>query len=238
MVNLLDMRNPFAYNHTMKKTKSNGLRSADWLQRNHRAAWDNVGGLSAPSKMPCYSTSTPARECVTGGKLREVKGSTCFGCYAYKGNYNRPNVKTSLAKRFDALDNANWVDSMSTLIREAGNPFFRWHDSGDIQSIDHLRKIVRVANLTPTVSHWLPTREYAIVKEYLASDGNFPENLTVRLSAHMVDGTAPNIGGLPTSTVSSDKAKATCIAYAQGGKCVDCRACWDKSTLNVCYPKH
>ena len=35
-----------------------------------------VGGLSKPSKMPGWAYGIPAKECKTGSKLRQVKGST------------------------------------------------------------------------------------------------------------------------------------------------------------------
>ncbi len=50
---------------------------------------------------------------------------------------------------------------------ETGEPFFRWFDSGDLQSVEMVRDIVAVAERTPEIRHWLPTREYATVREYL-----------------------------------------------------------------------
>ena len=50
-------------------------------------AWDLVGGLSKPGKMPGWSIGIPAKECKTGSKLRAVKGSVCEDCYALKGCY-------------------------------------------------------------------------------------------------------------------------------------------------------
>ena len=41
------------------------------------------------SKMPGLSYSLPAWACQTGSKLRKVKTSPCFGCYALKGNYTK-----------------------------------------------------------------------------------------------------------------------------------------------------
>ena len=49
--------------------------------------------LSCPSKMPGWSYGLPAKECKTGSKLRLVKGSTCYNCYALKGCYVFPVVK-------------------------------------------------------------------------------------------------------------------------------------------------
>jgi hypothetical protein len=36
-----------------------------------------VGGLAKPSKMPGWAYGTPAKECKTGTKLRDIEGSTC-----------------------------------------------------------------------------------------------------------------------------------------------------------------
>jgi hypothetical protein len=210
-----------------------------------------VGGLSNPSKMPGYGYGLSALDCNIGTLLRAAIGSTCEKCYAMRGRYVFPNVKAAHQRRLESLNDSRWVEAMSFLINWYGCgetrgrvniPVFRWHDSGDIQSIEHLRKIVLVAMATPTVIHWLPTREYKIVKDYRKEYGEFPDNLTVRLSAHKVDGPMPSEFGLPTSTVESkpDTYKDThvCPAKYQGNACGDCRACWIKSVLNVAYPLH
>jgi len=116
---------------------------------------------------------------------------------------------------------------------------FRWHDSGDIQSVKHLTKIVEVCKLTPNVKHWLPTREAKVIKEYLKDYGKFPSNLIVRVSATMVDG-APHKFHEHTSTVVTEKTSKsyTCPAPTQGNECKDCRACWDKRVSNVAYLEH
>lgn len=200
-----------------------------------------TGTLSSPSKMPCHSYSIPASRCITGSKLRSVEGSTCSNCYACKGQYRFSNVQEALETRFQSLMHPDWVLNMVAMITAADkNGFFRWHDSGDLQSVEHLRNIVLVAESTPQIKHWIPTREYRIVSQYLEQYGQFPSNLTVRLSAHMVDGKAPNMG-LPTSTVHSDArpdGSHVCPAPKQGNKCADCRACWDSKVSNVSYHIH
>lgn len=199
-----------------------------------------VGGLSNPSKMPGYGYSLPAANCITGGKLQKVKGSVCYGCYAMKGRYMFGTVQNALHRRLSAVHNhPQWVEAMTFLInkRAKKHPYFRWHDSGDIQSVLHLSRIVAVCELTPDVKHWLPTREYQMVKQYLAENGAFPGNLTVRLSAHMIGGTAPDIRGLPTSTVDGPEGYQ-CPAPTQGNECSDCRACWEPAVDNVNYHKH
>jgi len=203
-----------------------------------------TGGLSKPSKMPCKGYNLPANECITGSKLRNIKNSVCNGCYALKGNYIR-FAKTIFPKMYRALDSLNnplWVNAMSYLINNQKGKgidpnYFRWHDSGDLQSIKHLHNIVLVCNNTPNVKHWLPTREYKIIKDYIKKYGSFPNNLIVRLSAHMVGENAPNINGLNTSTVGYNNS-FNCPSFKQDNQCLDCRACWNPSIENVNYKLH
>ena len=63
---------------------------------NKKEAKEITGGLSAPGKMPEGSYNLPASMCQTGAKLREVPGTPCWGCYAFKGRYNFPNVKDAV----------------------------------------------------------------------------------------------------------------------------------------------
>lgn len=213
------------------------------LKRDHSIAWEHVGGLSAPAKMPGLGYSLPASQCQTGSKLAQVKGSTCHGCYAMRGNYLYGNVQRALWGRLDSLVYIDaWRAAMCELIEAAMaqgiDPYFRWHDSGDVQSVAHLRAIVAIARQFPQVSFWLPTREYPHVKNFLCF-GTFPPNLCVRLSAHMVDGKAPAMG-LPVSTVHRDSAPQghACPAPSQGNFCGDCRACWSNDVPQVSYAKH
>ena len=120
---------------------------------------------------------------------------------------------------------------MVVLIDDA--PWFRWHDSGDLQGPEHLKKIFEVCKLTPDTQHWLPTREAGMLK--LMDPDIIPTNLIIRLSGHMVDGKNSTFWPWTSAVSSSSK---TCPALDQGNSCRDCRACWDRSVSNVTYPKH
>lgn len=198
--------------------------------------------LSKPSKMPCFSYNIPAKYCKTGSKLRSVKNSVCSFCYALKGRYNFSNVQTAMELRFQAMKNSAWVESMALVINKIEKSgFFRWHDSGDIQSVKHFADIVKICLATPHIKHWLPTREFMFVAEFIRGGGIIPENLTVRLSGLMLNGPAPMAiarhFGLVVSS-ASDSANFTCPASKQAGICGDCRACWSKEVFEVSYKKH
>ena len=192
-----------------------------------------VGGLSKPSKMPGPAYNLPAAACITGAKLTKVPGSVCAGCYALKGRYRFNNVQEALQRRLQAIASPRWVEAMTVLV--SGHKFFRWHDSGDIQSLEHLKNIFKVCENTPGTRHWLPTREARFLK--LIQPEDVPENLIIRLSGHMID--QPAATWWPhTSTVTTEPGSRTCPAPEQGNACGSCRACWDRGTPNVAYGKH
>ena len=190
-----------------------------------------VGGLSKPSKMPGWAYGLPAKECKTGSKLVKVEGSTCHGCYALKGCYVFKVVQEAQYRRLASVKHELWTAAMALLINSKKSKYFRWHDSGDVQDEAHLLKIFAVCKLTPSVKHWMPTRE-AWVKRFLPLK---PHNLIVRFSAPMVDQEAPE-SWPHTSTVV--KAGATCPAAQQDNECKDCRACWDPTVKNIAYGQH
>ena len=190
-----------------------------------------TGGLSAPSKMPGPAYNLPASQCITGAKLVQIPGSVCAGCYALKGRYRFNNVQKALKRRAASITDPDCVDAMVTLV--TGHEYFRWHDSGDLQSVDHLKNIFEVCKRTPKTRHWMPTREARFLK--LMDPDIVPPNLIIRMSSHMIN-QKPVTFWPWTSTVSTSG--KTCPAADQGNKCRDCRACWDRTINNVTYPKH
>jgi hypothetical protein len=203
------------------------------------------GSLTSTSKMPCKSYSLPTEACITGFKMAQIEGSICSMCYADKGFYKMyaNNIKPAQFARLDSIDSEYWVSGMVSHI--GADPYFRWHDSGDLQSLSHLEKIVAVCAATPDTKHWLPTREYAIVKEFAAKHGKngLPKNLTVRLSAMYPDkpvavpASLQNVQSVTVSNVHTSKPIGNaCKAPAQNGECKDCRMCW--SSAVVSYALH
>ena len=222
---------------------------------------ETIGGLSAPSKMPCYSWSLPASSCKLGSLLAKQQGTVCSGCYALKGRYMMPNTQEAMARRLEALNNTSldvFVRAFSRVLQHKLDTYkggkrspswFRWHDSGDLQSEDHLRRIIIIAAVLPDVTFWLPTREVGIVRNTL-EDGwkNFPANLTIRVSVNKVDDEVPDwylklhhcpqirLSGVHTKDVHQESF-LECPAPTQGHHCGDCRACWT-SLSPISYELH
>lgn len=208
-----------------------------------------TGGLTQTTKMPCKSWSIPVAACQTGWVMAQIKGSVCSKCYADRGNYAKYHTTIEPAQhaRLAALDEPDlWVSGMTTLI--GVDAYFRWLDSGDTQSLLHLEMMVEVARRTPRTRHWLPTREYGIVKAFIAKHGRdaVPPNLVIRLSAMYIDKPVViplSLRGVPNITASNVHSKGSapigkrCVAPDQDGKCDDCRECWEPDTVTS-YEQH
>jgi len=164
----------------------------------------------------------------------------CKGCYATTGNYVFANVKAPRAHNKADWQRISWVDDMVQELNK--DRFFRWFDSGDMYTLGLAEKILEVMKRTPWVKHWLPTRMHKFPKFalVLAEMKQLP-NVSVRFSSDSVQGVYTK--GLHGSTILPDASMAdsntfVCSAPSQGGKCLDCRACYDKSVPVVGYIAH
>ena len=210
---------------------------------NLKEAKEITGGLSSPSKMPGYAYNLPAWRCITGVKLQAVPGSVCAGCYALKGRYRFRNVKEALERRQQSLKDPRWVQAMTLLVTHYSRavPFFRWHDSGDLQGVDHLMNIFAVCEATPGIQHWMPTREVKILKGIQPQV--VPKNLIIRVSSHMIDQGPVKSWPWASTVITRDHpwygaTSVMCPAPKQGNECGSCRQCWDRDIVNVSYHKH
>lgn len=215
-----------------------------------------AGSMGFPSKMPGTSYGISAHRCITGSKLAQIMGTTCHGCYALKGNYVYSDVIRAHEIRFAGLQHARWAESMVFMLnamhgvtprpkklkskKVKSKGWHRWHDSGDIQNVAHLAAICRVCELTPTIRHWLPTREVAILLTYVKAGGIIPDNLMIRVSATKVDGQATK-SWLWTSGVHDQLApieRERCTAPDTKGECASCRKCWSHEQKHTTYALH
>ena len=202
-----------------------------------------IGTLSNPSKMPSYAWGISAKDCKTGSKLAEVKGTICNKCYANKGCYVFKVVQDAHKFRLEAILEPQWVDYMAELLTkkyknlDKSRLYHRWFDSGDIQSYSHLMKIFEVCELTPHIKYWLATREYSIIDKINEKD--VPKNLCLRVSATKIDGAIPKFWKW-TSGVHKDKPAVgwECPAPKQNGECGNCRNCWSREVKQVSYKEH
>lgn len=225
-----------------------------------------VGGVSEPGKMPGIGWGISALRCKTGSKLRNVPGSSCANCYAMKGRYPMPNVQRAHERRLGAYELAvaegaieMWIEAMAHLARsKRGKGYFRWFDSGDLQSLDMLKHIFEVARRAPEVKFWVPTKEKEILAELFRDwTIRIPPNVALRYSLPMINSAAggqvacaigrnhPDINRFAASVVySGERPWQMGVFYCEAYKttpasCGDCRACWDTDNHKVIgYKEH
>ena len=210
----------------------------------YRESLQITGGLSRPSKMPCPAWSISQAHCITGARQAEHAGTVCSKCYAARGRYQIPNVQRAMERRLAGLEDPRWVEAMIQVIQNDVGDYFRWFDSGDLQSYAHLIKIIEIAKKLKSRKFWLPTQEQAMVQDVVP-----PKNLTIRVTAPKINpvklpdfkNTAVVLSGF-NKQAWEDKlqtnSKDLWYCPADGTrqhKCGDCRACWDKSIKTIAY---
>lgn len=220
------------------------LQSKQWTLK--KAKQLSGGGITKQNKkMPFYNYDLSAWDCNKGSQLRLVKDSVCGSCYAMKGNYLRyknGSVGKSHQLHLKSLENNfDWVIAMAYQIMHYKTEYFRFHASGDLQSLSHAIQIINLARITPFCKYWIPTRETKILKQLKDKKINIPSNCIFRVSAPMVDSHLNSKVFKNTSSVISESSKAIgkiCPSQTQGGQCLDCRACWNSKNTNINYLIH
>lgn len=87
-----------------------------------------------------------------------------------KGAYKWTPTKNAHERRINLIGTSNWVDNMVRAINNAD--YFRWFDSGDLQSDEMLADIVRVALATLTPSTGYPLMKTSWCRGTYASTAN------------------------------------------------------------------
>lgn len=214
--------------------------------------------LTEARKMPCASWSLPALEACPF-KVTAGEGAICGSCYANKGSYVQyPGVKKAQRARFawvrECLKTPEGTDAfvrtMTDVIRRAGKPYFRVHDSGDLFSPAYTWAWLRIVQALPDVKFWFPTRSWRpmtmpnlspsvkMAWELALCALAAEDNVTVRPSALFFNAPAPRIPGLQAGSTAADDGSFTCPASKQDNECRDCRACWDAPELAISYRAH
>ena len=197
--------------------------------------------LSKTSKLGTKSWSLQAIETCPGSVGKDGNlVPACSGCYATTGMYHFGAVKQVRADNKADWQRDGWTADMVKALSK--DKHFRWFDSGDMYSLELAEKMYQIMVNTPSTKHWLPTRMHKFPKfqAIIAKMAALP-NVMVRPSSDAVDGTYTK--GVHGSTIVPDATSVPagvtlCPAYNQGGKCLDCRACYDKSVAVIGYPAH
>jgi hypothetical protein len=204
----------------------------------------NIVKLSNTAKLGVKSWSLQAyNTCPASIKKDGELVDACKGCYATFGNYRFSNVKATREYNIQTWSDDNFVgDFVRVLDTER---YFRWFDSGDMYSIALAKKMYEIMKNTPHVLHWLPTRMYKFSKFHaiIKQMQDLP-NVVVRLSSDSIQGELldSTVTDTNSTIVPSDMLDAytgfICPASEQNGKCLDCKACYNKDVKTVAYVAH
>ena len=163
-----------------------------------------------------------------------------------------PNVKEAHARRLKALlTDPMWEFNMVELLKRkyknkiGKDRVVRIHSAGDFQNVTHLRKWCYIAEQTPDILYWAPSREALIIKSYLSKYDKFPDNFRLRVSNHMVNSHKSASNFPYMSSVITDikyaKGDNICPATINGNDPTcdgnNCRKCWS-TEKNINYLKH
>ena len=156
--------------------------------------------LSSPGKMINRTFSLPTHICMTGGVLREKLGTVCTDCYAHNPNskYAFNPAQQKLMRNLDAIttnDAVEWATQFADVVpKETANyPVFRFHDSGEWLSPEHISMYVDIAKKNPKTLFWIPTREWEMLKKVFDARGyDIPNNFVPRVSLPYVNQTLDN----------------------------------------------
>jgi hypothetical protein len=195
---------------------------------------------SRTRKMPCASTpSSNVSDC----PARRL-GLCSMPCYGRGGMYHFPAAKALRDHNRAVIADCLTLPASEAIpaIARAYAPtvgkratLHRLHDTGDVDSLEHLLGLIQLAKQRPTVGFWLPTHRSDLLP--LVSPAGMPNNMLVRLSARGIGDMAP-LSIWPWTSVSFNRGHAPADAFVCPGNCKDfnCRACWDRDVPVIGYP--
>lgn len=206
--------------------------------KNNRTNVCNVSISKSNIKMGAIqSVSLPAiktcRDCLCKEK-----------CYAAKLERLRPSVRNAYQRNLDILLNdpeAYWREVEAAVMT---NRYFRFHVSGDIPTIDYLRRMIDIAKRNQHCEILCFTKRYEYVNQLLAEGVELPDNLHLIFSA-WVGLEMVNPFSLPEAHVRFKDGSTTARedAVPCGGNCTECATtdggCWTlKHGEQVVFNEH
>jgi hypothetical protein len=198
--------------------------------------------LSVVKKMPCLAWNLPPLVSCPFAVLTDAD-HICRHCYARKGRFVFPDVQRAMARRWEWTvwsmreeDRwADWVVHLTRAIRqESPTDYFRGHGAGDFFSPTYVKAWIEVAGALPHIQFWFPSRSWRAPWVAALFTLNGLQNVAVRPSALRFEEDPPVIEGLAAGS-GARRHGYTCPAPGQGGRCVDCRICWEKKEQTVFY---
>lgn len=171
----------------------------------------------------------------------------CFAkCYAQHGVMIMSNVQGAYWRNWRLYQENpdNFFEQLYYKIKFTGIPKVRWHDSGDIPSLDYFKRMVALAYKLPDVKFMAFTKRYDIVNQGL-EEVRLPDNLVIFFSAWDKLWAVPNPNNLPIAYVKFENERLTpeipSYAFHCPGRkttCSACGVCFSEKTKAVYFDEH
>lgn len=194
---------------------------------------------NANSKMGAVA-SVSTLPFITCPKL--CKGTCGANCYAAKLAAIRPSVLAAYAWNtamavYRPTEYWNGIDMACKDVR-----YFRFHVSGDILNADYFAHMIEIARNNSKTEILVFTKRYNVVNEWIANNGDLPENLHI-LFSEWTNLTAENPYNLPTTNVIPKGEEPKENWKICGGNCFNCACrgvgCWNANKgETIAFPIH
>ena len=187
----------------------------------------------------CDATTSACIDCYAAG-LENLYKNLAIGASVNLANLQHLKVCGGQRAVVDALLACVRHSEIQQRARGVARPSFRWHSAGDIFSGWYGRAIRAAVVASPSVAHWIYTRDAVKVKSLLPA----PDNLAVYLSADSENvakmARAGGRLGLPLAMLADDQAHAVAlwaraVAVAPVVAPVECPASgkWARDSVDV-----
>jgi hypothetical protein len=166
-------------------------------------------GNAKLGKMPNFSI--PAGDTCPG------KSDFCKGCYAQKGFFQMPRLKSSYAQNLEVTQGDTFVDAMIGHIQKATQKTktFRIHVSGDFYSATYVRKWIAIVQALPGVQFYGYTRSWRVetISPALEQLRTLPHMQLFASMDATIEEPAPPVGGWPPLSQTRDT--EACTAWSK-----------------------
>ena len=192
----------------------------------------------------CNNLAFPTCTC------REDAPCKASGCYCMKGTQAMCKVVAAYVRNLMIYNNdpKDFWEQVKFKIKHNPLPLFRWFDAGDILDYEFFCEMVCLAKEFPNIRFMSFTKKYDIVNEWLATNGDLPNNLNIIFSAWHIGWKVNNPFDMPVAyvdfkdqTLNPQFPKGITGCPNQSDKtitCSMCQKCWNKNVKSVVFKQH
>jgi hypothetical protein len=180
---------------------------------------------------------------IPAGSTCPGKSDFCQGCYAQKGFFQTPRLKSTYAQNLEVTQGDTFVDAMIGHIQQVTRKVkvFRIHVSGDFYSSTYVRKWIAIVQALPDVQFYAYTRSWRVasIRPTLEELHALPNIQLFSSMDATIEEPAPK--GWRVATIDLDQRYRGMQCLEQIGKMPDCQSCgycFRKPRGNVVFQLH